>query len=366
MENRYEMSESSGHSSPTPAIFSNKQAEEYNALQCQLIAMKRSNDVLVLENNKLRMELEDALDRLSVMDTRSQARILELTQALEESEERHTIEMDAKTKEYATNFEKIREYTANLLKNTRNKYQTRVSVMKNNFIHYQQNDKKEREELERVWQQRMEEYRSELTIKFQGLLESVATIQENKRKHEEEYILEMKSLNNIIDNLKLENRTFKEKEDAIKQTLEQFKENNNLLREKLQKREETVNILQLTVKKGIEERAELETTIADMKKKLKVTNRKNEKPTNKESEFLDLSKNSQKDLSNGDTGSVCSRDGSHRDTKTRSESHSRDTKPSGTNSRDTTIRMKSMNKLKSGGCSIAGQPVKRSYQPVWK
>lgn len=130
-------------------------------------------------------------------------------------------------------------------------------------------EQKARQEIESVWQQRMDSYRNEITTKFNGLVESVASIQENKRIKEESFLHEIESYKNVIDNLKLENKSLKDQIECGKLTLDQFKENNTLLREKLIRKEEIVNKLQSTIKLGVEERNGLEQIICDLKKKSK-------------------------------------------------------------------------------------------------
>ncbi|XP_008480031.1 paired amphipathic helix protein Sin3a-like [Diaphorina citri] len=72
----------------------------------------------------------------------------------------------------------IRQFIPDLFHHPiRDKYQTRISVLKSNMQVQQKNDLKARQEIEVIWQQRMDAYRNELTQKFNNLLDSVATIQ---------------------------------------------------------------------------------------------------------------------------------------------------------------------------------------------
>ncbi|KAI5711709.1 hypothetical protein M8J76_013010 [Diaphorina citri] len=254
--------------SGTP-LFMTQCGDDFNALQCELIATRRSNDALVLENNKLRIDLKEMAAKFTSSENRSGKTIHELRGTIEANQEEHEKELNTLRKQYAEKIEKIREYTLNLLHLTRHKYQTRISVLKSNMQVQQKNDLKARQEIEVIWQQRMDAYRNELTQKFNNLLDSVATIQENKRKNEEAFLADIQNHKNVIENLQLENRMLKEKLDALQVTLDQFKENNAHLREKLMKQEETVNRLQHTVKQGVEERASLETSLTDLRKKLK-------------------------------------------------------------------------------------------------
>ncbi|KAL1457071.1 hypothetical protein WDU94_001744 [Cyamophila willieti] len=360
--------------STSPSVAQNSRTDLTSTLgtkQSQRIALKRATDMLFLENSKLRTELGDALDRLSTLETRSyqalkerETRISDLTETLEESEAK----LDATRKEYADKLEKLREYSVNLLHSRQTQYQTRVTVYKTSLVHQLQNEKQERVKLGKIWHQHIKEYQNQL-----------AEMLENKRKREEEHQAEVKGLNNIIDSLKIENRTSKLKNDAIKQTLEQFKENNNLLREKLRKREETMNNLKVNLKRGEQEQAELKTTIANLTKIKKTKKRTYKKPA-KQCDVLN--DRPCRDEGHGDTGSVCNQDSN---TETSQESNGQDTqdiKPNGDQDLKPTVSTNNENistvklnkKFKAGACTIGSlasnqHPFRRKKQPtqpVWK
>lgn len=131
------------------------------------------------------------------------------------------------------------------------------------------NEEKARQDLEAVWQQRMDAYRNELTAQFNDLLQSVTQIQEEKRKNEENFTVELQTNRSLIDNLHLETRMWKDKHESLELTLDKLKENNGLLREKLEMKQEVISELQVTVKQGIEERDQLQETVRELKRLVK-------------------------------------------------------------------------------------------------
>lgn len=243
--------------------------DDYNALQCELIATRRANDALIMENHKFRIDLKEAEDKLASSQRRAEMLIEELQNSLEIERSGREKEKESIKKQYAENFEKIRTYTLSLLQDTKLKHQTKMTILKSNMALQAKNEEKARQDLEAVWQQRMDAYRNELTAQFNDLLQSVTQIQEEKRKNEENFTVELQTNRSLIDNLHLETRMWKDKHESLELTLDKLKENNGLLREKLEMKQEVISELQVTVKQGIEERDQLQETVRELKRLVK-------------------------------------------------------------------------------------------------